>query len=244
LKYSLIILFIAVILLLHKESQAQFFPRFSIAGGPTIGWQLQNTDDLNAEMRKIGIPEFSNDGFLVLGGGGFVELPIKSLNWLRIGGSGTGFTEKNTVQDGDKTKTVYYSYGAGGISLDYIFRLGKKFDMTLGTFISTGTLTIEMYQNTPGYGNWNQIFGELQNGSSSENLSRTLSVRFWSAQPQIGFGFFLMDYLYAKLNAGYLFSTNNDWEVDDGIPVSNAPSGIKADGFNVNFGLNFGLFTK
>lgn len=243
-KHRVIALIFISFFILNKDSSAQFFPRFSIAGGPTVGWQFQNTDDLNAEMRKIGIPEFSKDGFLIIGGGGFLELPIKGLEWLRIGGSGTGFTEKNQVTEGNLTKTVYYSYGAGGFSLDYIKRFGKNFDMTLGAFFSTGKLTIEMYQNEPGYGNWNTIFSEIENGTSTQNLSRTLSVRFYSAQPQIGFGYFLTDYLYAKLNAGYLFSTNNQWEVDDNIPVSNAPSGIKADGFNINFGLNFGLFTK
>jgi len=63
-------------------------------------------------------------------------------------------------------------------------------------------------------------------------------------QPQIGFGFFVTKFLYAKLNCGYLFSASNQWKTNDDIPVNNVPSGIKADGFNVNFGLNFGLFTK
>ena len=231
-------------LVFSKDSQAQLFPRFSIAGGPTVGWQFQNTDDINAEMRKIGVPEFPKDGFLVLGGGGFLELPIKGLDWLRIGGSGTGFTEKRQTQSGDLTKTVYYSYGSGGVTFDYIKRFGKNFDMTFGAYLSTGKLTIELYQNAPGFGNWNTIFGEIGSGSSSQNISRTLSVRFYSAMPKIGLGYFLTKYMYAKLDAGYLFSANNDWIADDEIPVSNAPSGIKADGFNINFGLNFGLFTK
>jgi len=229
----------------YKTSFSQLFPRFSIAGGPTIGWQYNETDDLNAEVRKIGVPEFPKDGFLTLGGGGFIELPIKGLTWLRLGGSGTGFTSKRQIKsEGIKnvTETVYYSYGAGGVSFEYVKHFGKIIELTFGALLSTGKLNIELYQNNSGFGNWNTIFGEI--GGSTQNISRKLSVRFYSAQPQIGFGVFVTSFMYAKLNAGYLFSANNDWKVDDNIPVTNAPTGIKADGFNVNFGINLGLFTR
>ena len=232
-------------LFFHNVSYSQLFPRFSIAGGPTVGWQLNNTDDINAEMRKIGIPEFPKDGFLILGGGGFIDLPFKKLNWLRVGGLGTGFTSKRQMTTSQNiTKTVYYSYGAGGASFEYVKHFGKLFEVTFGALFSTGKLTIEMYQNTSDFGNWNTIFGEIGGSQSSQNITRKLSVRFYSAQPQVGFGFFAAPFLYAKLNGGYLFSTNGDWKVDNDIPVINAPSGIKADGFNINFGLNLGLFTK
>lgn len=196
-------------------------------------------------MRKLGIPEFSKDGFLILGGGGFVDLPIKSLSWMRVGGSGTGFSSKREVTDPDgKKRTVYYDYGSGGMSVDYVGRVGKKVEYTLGLLLSTGKLTIQMYQSVPGYGNWNTIFNELNGNGVSQNISHELSVRFYSLQPQAGFGYFLADFLYVKLNAGYQFSVNQDWKADDGIAVTGAPEGIKANGFNFNLGLNFGLFTK
>ncbi|MEO6695702.1 MAG: hypothetical protein ABIY50_01350 [Ignavibacteria bacterium] len=242
-KLGLIVLIVISSICQYNTSYSQLFPRFSIAGGPTIGWQFNNTDDLNVEMRKIGVPEFPKDGFLILGGGGFIELPIKGLTWLRLGGSGTGFTSKRQITTADNiTKTVYYSYGSGGVSFEYVQHFGKKVELTFGTILSTGKLNIDLYQNTAGFGNWNNIFGEI--GGSTQNISRKLSVRFYSVQPQIGFGVFVTSFMYAKLNAGYLFSANNDWKVDNNIPVTNAPTGIKADGFNLNFGINVGLFTR
>lgn len=221
------------------------FPRFSIAGGPTIGLQFQNMDALNTQMNQIGIPSFPTDGLLILGGGGFIELPIKGLTWMRLGGSGTGFTyERQFTTTDDITKTAYYSYGSGGISVEYVKPLGKVVDITGGVYLSTGTLNIQLYQNTADYGNWNTIFGEIGAGLSSENISRNFSMRFYSAQPMVGIGAFLTKFMYAKLNAGYLFATNGDWYVDNETLVSNVPSGISANGFNVNFGLNIGLFTK
>lgn len=240
-----LVLFLTFIIFYQNISYSQIFPRFSLAGGPTVGWQYQNVDDINLQMRNIGVPEFPKDGFLVLGGGGFIDLPFKSVRWLRVGGSGTGFTYKRSVTTaGNISKTIFYSFGTGGTSFEYVKQFGKRIELTGGVFLSTGKLTIELFQNTNNFGNWNTIFNEIGNSSSSQNISRKLSVRFYSAQPQIGFGIFITPYMYAKLNAGYLFSTNGDWKVDNDITVSDAPSGIEADGFNFNFGLNFGLFTK
>ncbi len=232
-------------MLFSNISYSQLFPRFSIAGGPTAGWFYNNTDDLNAEIRKIGLPKFSKDGFLLLGGGGFIDLPLKHIQWLRVGGSGEGFTSKRQITSPDSiTRTAYYKYSSGGITLDYVKTLGKRIEMTVGAHLATGKLSIELYQNTPGFGNWNSIFNEFTGAGLTENPSRKLSVRYYSARPQIGLGVFVTPYLYAKLNAGYQFSTNLDWKVDDDVPVTNAPSGIKADGFIINFGLDFGIFTK
>lgn len=239
-----ILSFIIPLIFFANTSYSQFFPRFSIAGGPTIGWFWNSTDDINSELNQLGIPGISKDGFLTLGGGGFVDIPVKSLRWLRLGGWGEGFTTQTQAVSQGITRTFYYHYGSGGMSFDYVKRFSNKFEMTLGAYIATGKLTIDIYQNENGFGNWNSIFGGFTGNDSTINFAHKLSVRFYSVRPQVGFGFFVLPYMYAKLNAGYQFGANNSWYADDDIPVSDAPSGIKADGFNVNFGLNFGLFTK
>lgn len=196
-------------------------------------------------MRKIGISEFSKDGFLLLGGGGFIDIPSKKLYNFRVGGLGTGFSQTREVTDTNNQKrTVNYEYGMGGMSFEYVRHFGRRVDLTLGLLLSTGKLTIELFQSNNGFGNWNSIFNELNGSSSTNNFSHVLSTRYYSLQPQIGIGIFLTGALYAKLDGGYQFSTTKEWEVDNGIPVSNVPTGIKADGFNINFSINFGLFSK
>lgn len=244
-KLRFLTFFIIAIFGIQNISYSQLFPRFSIAGGPTIGWQFQNTDALNEQMQQIGLPAFPSDGFLTLGGGGFIELPVKGLTSLRLGGSGTGFTyERNTVTSDNITKTVYYSYGSGGITAEYVLPVSKAFEFTGGLYLSTGNLTLQLYQSTPDFGNWNSIFNEFGNSTATQNTSTKLSVRFYSVQPTIGAGVFITSFMYAKLNAGYMFGWNGDWYADNDVKVYNAPSGIEANGFNINFGLNFGLFTK
>ena len=114
---------IAALLLIQNISYSQVFPKFSLAGGPTIGWFWNNTDDLNTQLNKIGIPSVSSDGFLILGGGGFIDLPLKNVRWLRLGGSGEGFSTSTQMITGDITRTVYYEYGSGGISAEYVKRV-------------------------------------------------------------------------------------------------------------------------
>lgn len=237
-----LLLFIALFILTASAANAQFASRFSLAGGPITGWHITNVDDLNAEMRKIGLPEFGKSGYFTFGGGGFIDVP--GSEWLRIGGVGTGFSAERTSVINNLTKSVKYDYGMGGATVEYVTNLSSAFQFTAGAMFGTGTLKLRLYQSGPGFGNWNTIWGEIGSGSSSQDISRELTQRFYFAQPRVGLGIFLREYLYAKINAGYLFSANSGWRADNDIEVTNFPEGIKPDGFDFNIGLNFGLFFK
>jgi hypothetical protein len=237
-----LLIFIILFTAAASGANAQFASRFSLAGGPMAGWQLTNVDDLNAEMRRIGLPEFGKSGYVTFGGGGFIDLPWSE--WLRVGGVGTGFSAERTSVVNNLTKSVKYDFGMGGASLEYVGNLSSAFQITAGALFGTGTLKLRLYQNGPDFGNWNSIWGEIGGSSTSQNISRELTQRFYFAQPRVGLGVFLREYLYAKLNVGYLVSTNSGWRVDNDVEVTNFPEGIKPDGLDINLGLNFGLFFK
>ena len=226
-----------------QTSRAQIFPSLAISGGPIAGWSFNKTDDLNKELTNSGFPEVSKNGFFTLGGDGFIDLPLRK-NFIRIGGIGIGFSTNisKTVND-TLTKAVSYDFGLGGLSVEFVKPI-KNFDITVGALFSTGTLKLNLYQYGNDYGNYNTIIGELMNNSASGSITRNFKVRFYSIQPQIGFGFLLYKFIYLRLNAGYLFSTQGTWKVDNNIDVTNFPSGIKADGFNISFGINVGLFFR
>jgi len=227
----------------HQFSFAQIFPNLAISGGFVAGWNFNKTDDLNNALRNAGFPEVSKNGFLTLGGNGFIDLPMKK-NFIRFGGMGIGFSTNFSKQVNDSlSKAVTYNFGMGGVSIEYVKPI-KNFDITIGALFTTGTLKIDLYQYGNDYGNYNSIFGEFTNNSSSSNITRNFKVRFYSVQPQIGIGFLLQKFLYLKLNAGYLFTAQGTWKVDNDVNVTNFPSGIKADGFNISFGINAGLFFR
>jgi hypothetical protein len=234
---------IFIFLLAFRITYSQLFPSFSLSGGPIVGWHLNKVDVLNTELRNAGFPEVSKSGFLTMGGGGFIDLPLKK-GFLRIGGLGLGFsTNVNKVVNDSLTKAVNYAFGMGGLSLEYVKPI-KDFDIIFGALFSTGTLKLDLYQYGRDNGNYSSIFGEFSSNSSSQNITRNFKVRFYSVQPQLSFGLLVKKFLYFKLTGGYLFTFNNTWKVDNDTDVPNFPSGVKANGFIISLGINAGLFFR
>lgn len=239
--------FFAVILVFcgfTLNSNAQLLPSFAFAGGVTAGWHFNPVKNLNTELKNAGFPEFSESGFFTTGGGGFIDLPMKS-NFLRIGGFGNGFTSKLTKQVNDTLKKdANYSLGQGGFSLEYIMPLGSVIDISFGSKFSTGTLKLELYKYGNDLGNYTNSFNEFQSNGSSNNISRTYKSRFYTVQPQVGIGIMLRKFMYLKIDCGYQIGAQNTWRVDNDVEVKNFPSGIEAKGLVLNVGLNFGLFIR
>jgi hypothetical protein len=226
------------------NSQSQFLPSLALAGGVTAGWHFNPVKNLNAELKLAGFPEMPEGGFLTLGGGGFIDLPVKS-HFLRIGGFGSGFTSKQSKQYNDTLKKdANYSLGQGGLSFDYVIPLGKVVDISFGAQFATGTLKLELYQYGNDLGNYTATFGELQNNGSSTNLSRVFKSRFYTVQPQASIGILMRKFMYLKIDFGYQLGAQNTWRVDNDVEVKNFPAGIEPKGFTITAGLNFGLFIK
>jgi len=222
-------------------SSAQFFNKFSLFGGPMVGWQVPNVSDLNDELKKLGFPsEFSKSGFLTLGGGGFIDVPIVA--GLRIGGFGTGFTEdkiyESTIPETD-ILTAKLSFKYAAISIEYARKISKSFDYTLGGNIGVGTTKIGLSRFGRSSSGWGFTNGLVSTGNSNNTFSTTT----YTLNPQVGIGYNVTKFMYLKLNAGYMFTIRGDWKLNDVLDVTNVPKGIKADGFNFNLGINFGLFT-
>jgi hypothetical protein len=240
---KLIYKLIFFIFLASNISYSQMLPSLALSGGPTVGWYFNNVNDLNSELTGAGFPEVSKNGFLTLGGGGFIDIPLKK-GFIRIGGMGTGYNTNVDKKINDSlTKAVNYSFGMGGVSVEYVKSFGI-FDITFGALFTTGTLKLDLYQYGKDAGNYSTVFNEFSNNSSSQNITRNYKVRFYGAQPQIGFGLLLKKFVYLKLNAGYYAAALGKWKVDNDVEVNNFPTGIKPAGFNINLGVNFGLFFR
>lgn len=221
-------------------SSAQFFNKFSIFGGPMVGWQVPQVSDLNDEMRKIGVPEFSGSGYLTLGGGGFIDIPIVA--GLRVGAFGTGFTEDRVSTPSttiNPIKTAKFSLRYAAISIEYNHKLSKHFDYTIGGNFGVGTTKLAVSQFNSNTSIWNVTNDTLLTNS----YTNTFSTTTFTLNPQVGIGYYVTKFMYLKLNAGYMLTIQGDWKLEDVLVVKSVPSGIKADGFNFNLGINFGLFT-
>lgn len=232
------------LILISSYLHGQYLPGFGVAGGPKFGWNFNITKDLNSLLQSGGFPETSDKGFFQMGGGGFVDLPLKK-HFIRIGGFGNGFSTYQTMKINDTlTKATNYSMGEGGIGIEYVIPATKFLDLSLGTLISTGRLKLELYNYSGDEVTWQNIFEELSSNFSTVNLSRVFKSRFYSFSPQLGVGLMLRKYLYLKIDFGYQFSIHSSWTVDNDVKVVNFPDKIKAMGPFINAGLNFGLFVR
>jgi hypothetical protein len=235
-------LFVLSILLISNISFSQLGGRFTFAGGPTIGYYASSVEDLNTELVKAGFPEISKKGFLTIGGGGYVDIPM--VPGLRIGGYGFGFSEtqifnNNLANIVGLEKSVKYSFSGGGITVEFARMLGSKFDFTVGGALGIGSLNINLYKHTPEH-TWNSnslLWDTTQVFNSLHYTSQT-----YTFEPRVGIGFQVNNFINLKLNAGYAFTIQNTWKLDDVLEVKNVPSGIKAQGFNMSLCLNIGLF--
>jgi hypothetical protein len=214
---------------------------FSISGGPIFGWHFPQIEDLNSELKKIGYPEISTSGQFVTGGGGYIDVPF--VKGLRVGGLGMGYSSEESAELNDFVNAVSIKYRMGGLSVEYLKRISNKFDYSIGSIIGLGSFSFNIHRYPREYQNWNiGNFGIDSSGTS--NMQQEYSKNLFIFQPQLGFGYQAAKFLYLKLNAGYMFTFSGEWKLNEILKVSNVPSGIKADGFSVNLGINFGLFVN
>ncbi|MCE1165329.1 MAG: hypothetical protein LWX07_08005, partial [Bacteroidetes bacterium] len=189
-----------IILFFFANSQAQIFNKFSIAAGPVLGWNVPSFTDLNAELKKAGMDEFSKDGVFATGGGGFIDIPV--IKGLRIGGYGYGFTASKTTELVNNSKVAQYSYNAGLVSIEYTRKLGKRFDWSIGGMLGIGSSNLKLLNYGNSIREWN--INNFVSDSASTGSTVTLKSTSFSFVPQAGLGFQAAGFLYFKLNAGYL----------------------------------------
>ncbi len=230
---------VIAVLITFINSYSQEFPKFSIAGGPILGWSVPSVTDLNAELKKMGISEFKTSGFFTSGGAGFIDVPV--VKGLRAGGYGIGYSDYTNSEYTNTIRSARISYNSAGIMLDYVRKISNTFDYTIGASIGLGTFRMDITQHSKDLNNWNP--GVIISDSVSSNIF-SYSKSLVTLQPQAGIGFYPLSFLYFKLNAGYTFTVSGDWKLNDVVKVNNIPAGIKADGFHFSLGIYAGLFVK
>ncbi len=233
------ILLVLSIVLIYSNSYSQLFNKFSIAAGPVFGWNVPSVSELNNEMKKVGIPEFSSSGVFGIGGAVFVDVPF--VKGLRIGYMGYGFSDNKSSSFANNSKNAEFSFSSNSLSVEYVKKLGGSFDWSVGGQVGIGSTSLKLANYSNAFKEWN-IGNYLNDTNSSGHNTLNFKTTSFTVVPQAGLGFQANRFLYFKLNAGYLFTVNSKWKADDIIEINNFPSGIKSDGLIFNLGVYVGLF--
>ncbi len=160
---------------------------------------------LNAELSAHGFGEFSGP-LLLWGGGGFGGL----LSGPRLGGMGYG--GEISVRRGEKMATL--SVGAGGFLAERVLFAAGDLAFGLGLLLGGGGAELELVFRAP------SSFEEALATPTSTRLSRG----FFALEPYVTLELFFLDWLFFKIQAGYLLALGGGWEAGEfslgGVPES------------------------
>jgi|GEM_PF-998656 len=151
--------------------------------------------------------------------------------------------EKSIVQNSDTLKNIAeLELNMTGVSFDYGIVLFPSFAITLGANICfSGEMNIKLSQFKQ-----ENSWEEIQNNLNSNN-SIIISKKFMQLQPSFGIEWTPTNFLMLRLNTFYnltftdIFS-DSDWKINSLGNLSNVPSGINPDAFNISLGVFIGVF--
>jgi hypothetical protein len=208
--------------------------RFGAAGGFTPSIVFPNLDPINAEIKNLGIGQFSNSAIVTYGGGGYIY--IMMIDNLRVGGMGVGGSKSTSGFVGGFNNQVNYKYGFGGLTIEYTLPFIKKTAVSAGAIIGAGSASIEFYQNK------NNITWDNSWLGNSGNSSHTYTNNFFTITPTLNADIPLSRFIAIRIGGGYVFSFNNDWKIDNNQSISNVPSNLKSNSFFIQTGIYLGFF--
>jgi hypothetical protein len=241
------ILFLLSLFLLSFEtfsqSQQFFDSPFGGGGGFTPGWTFSKVNDLNNMLSLANMPLVSSSGVFTTGGAGFIYIGF--IPNVRIGGMGFGgstSSKSNFIQANiSYNEETTYSVGGGGFTIEYTLPFIKSFGVSLGTTIGGGGIDIELYKNT-GNNSWNGILNQPV-GDRYSSLHRALKNNYWLIVPSINVEIPFYRFLCFRLGAGYNFTLDEKWKVDNDLDIAGVPSTFNGKNFFIQTGIFIGFFS-
>lgn len=217
---------------------------FAVGGGPIGGLFMPNLDAFNKNIAQPFVGKDISNSVFMIGGQGFISVPW--VENLRVGGIGYGGASEqccmDTMIDGQSvSRSLEYSVGFGGISLDYILPLNLgKFWIVPGVVLGLGSVEVFAQQATQ-----RAKFDIRQDfDQPSKNITHNYHSTFFLYMPQLQFEYSPAGFMMLRASIGYQGTAMGEWEVDRGVGLGNTSglNDINGNGLIANFGIFFGLF--
>jgi hypothetical protein len=237
-KLSVALLF-SISVSLFGQSGKFFDAPFGGGGGYVPAWYIPKLDEINNQLKVLGIPEFSTSGLYASGGAGFIYIGF--VKHLRLGGMGYGGSMSKSITQNGINKEAVYSIGGGGLTVEYTLPFIKDVGLSIGAQLGAGSMTIEIFNN-PGSQDWGGIWSGLETGSSQSDYKK-LTNSYWMISPTLNFEIPVYRFVVFRLGVGYQLSFGDDWTYDNDQTLNNVPSGLNANSFFVQSGLFIGFFS-
>lgn len=238
--FLLIVILLTLASLIKAQGSKMFDAPFGMGGGYLPTWNFINTDELNNTLLSANFPAVTKSGFFSSGGAGFVYIGF--VPNLRIGGMGFGGSTSEKTLAGNENRETVVSISGGGVTIEYTFPFIKNVGVSLGTLIGGGSYQIELFKNSGSF-SWNEIINEIGTSTAPANYNRRLINNFFLISPAINIEIPIYYLAAVRLGAGYSFTIGDNWEVENGLELSDVPSEINGNHFYIQAGIFLGLFS-
>jgi hypothetical protein len=215
-------------------------PRFGGGGGPVPGYLSANLDKINSKIRQMGIPDLSEDIF-IMGGKGYARI-----GGFVIGGAGYGGrTETSGIPD-CCARYAEVELGYGGVILGYSMT-DARYEATLGMLFGGGSVKVTRKRNSRNVFGWDESWDIFKDDTpdsvATEDLNTTsyLEGGFIALEPFVEVKYWLLPFMALDFSASYLRANIGDgeWKLD-GIKIPDSPE-TDIGGPSVKLGIHFGV---
>lgn len=211
-------------------------------GGYTPGWLFLNVDHLNEFIVAGGGAAFPDGNLTLHGGQGYAYLLV--VPNLRIGGVGMSGTRSTTRLDGatNTRRDVDMTVGYGGVTLEYALPIVPRLDLTFGTVVGGGGISLRLRRDRGSAKEWGDMWGELGSPDPVAEYSRKLESSFFVYETSVTLEFAVLRWIGLRAGVGYLGMAGGEWKLDDEYELLGVPDDIDGSGWMIHAGIYIGTF--
>jgi hypothetical protein len=219
--------------------------KVGLFGGFMPGVLFADMKPINDYLKAAGAAPVGENGVIMYGGGGAIYIML--LPNVRVGGMGMSGSLSSSAMVGPVRKDADISVGFGGVTVEYVFNLGPRFDVALGTMIGGGGIDLTLRQDVGGNKTWFQEWsnfgsGNYETAGQVNNIERELGGSFLVLIPSVNLEYALTGWLGVRLGASYVSMSAPSWSLDGTHDLVGVPSAISGKGFMINAGIFLGTY--
>ena len=224
-----------------KRSKAA---RVGAFGGFIPGLLFVDVKPINDFLVPAGGAALNDGGIFLYGGGGSAYIMLVSN--LRVGGLGMSGSIKSTSLDAQRVRRdAELHVGIGGVTVEYVFPFGERFDVAVGGMVGGGGIDITLRKDHGGSKTWGQQWSNYKDyplGGQSNSIKQTMTGSFLVWIPSVNLEYAILGWLGVRLGASYVGMSVPSWTIDDEHDLLGVPSKITGKGFMINAGVFVGTF--
>jgi len=210
------------------------------AAGFLQDWMFFDFGPINELMRAQGLGEFDKSSMYAIGGQGYAYILV--VPNLRVGGMGITGSSAVKTKSGNVVREVDLHVGYGGVTIDYVYNLLPRLDITGGILFGGGGLDFTINRSYGLTQDWNTTWGEFSGAAAVDEYSARLDGSFFIYRPSLNVEYSILRWVGLRVGVSYVGMSSPSWTRDEKFDLYGVPETITAQGWSINTGIFVGTF--